>query len=73
MLRNLVLVNKETCPVCLEVRASSLQGSLGCIIPAILAPFANLSVSIVKNDFIELYRLYKKFALREDKIVINKS
>ncbi|VEN54061.1 unnamed protein product [Callosobruchus maculatus] len=44
VLKYLVLENEDTCPVCMEVRASSLQAVTGTILPLILAPLSTISL-----------------------------
>ncbi|KAJ3640652.1 hypothetical protein Zmor_027200 [Zophobas morio] len=45
VLKDVVLQKRDTCPVCLEMRASALQAFIGCGFPLLLAPLANLSMA----------------------------
>nr|CAH7768730.1 unnamed protein product [Callosobruchus chinensis] len=47
VLRDLVLENRGVCPICMEVRASSLQAVTGSILPLVLAPLSTIAVSIM--------------------------
>ncbi|CAH1993972.1 unnamed protein product [Acanthoscelides obtectus] len=46
VLKNLVLSNDDTCPICMEVRASCVQAASGIILPVILAPLSTIASGI---------------------------
>ncbi|KAJ8967842.1 hypothetical protein NQ317_005513 [Molorchus minor] len=45
VLKELILLNQETCPICIELRASVVQGTLGCLLPLTLAPASAISLA----------------------------
>lgn len=46
VLKELVLLKQDQCPVCLELRASAIQSFFGFALPLVLAPVTSIGVSI---------------------------
>ncbi|KAL1491970.1 hypothetical protein ABEB36_012481 [Hypothenemus hampei] len=46
VLKKVVLLNFDTCPLCLQTRAAALQATLGVVFPAILAPIGCASLAL---------------------------
>lgn len=42
-----ILLEKDSCPMCLQLRAAAVQGFLGTVYPAILAPLAAYMVLVI--------------------------
>ncbi|KAG5875844.1 hypothetical protein JTB14_012964 [Gonioctena quinquepunctata] len=51
VLRELVLMKQEKCPVCIQMRSAALQGGIGCILPLVLAPITSLTLVQKYNTY----------------------
>ncbi|RZC39401.1 DUF1370 domain containing protein [Asbolus verrucosus] len=69
VLKNVVLQKRDTCPVCLEMRASAIQAGLGCVFPIIMGPLNTLllaqryltyDIPYVSKEPMKVLRLVKK-------------
>lgn len=63
-----ILLQKDDCPLCLQLRAATMQGALGVVYPTILAPFAAYMVkaemlNFIVNRNLEIWFVFK-FAIR---------
>ncbi|KAL3278752.1 hypothetical protein HHI36_016280 [Cryptolaemus montrouzieri] len=64
-----LILKKTECPICVEMRASAIQATLGCILPAVLAPISSLSMAVKYATFdvpylhkepLKVFQLYTK-------------
>nr|XP_023019201.1 uncharacterized protein LOC111508016 [Leptinotarsa decemlineata] len=69
VLKDLVLKNQDTCPVCLQTRAAALQAAVGCVFPLLIAPISSLTlvnryktydIPYISREPMKIFRLIQK-------------
>ncbi|KAK9873633.1 hypothetical protein WA026_023418 [Henosepilachna vigintioctopunctata] len=64
-----MILQKTACPVCLELRSSAIQATVGCLMPTILAPLSSFALAhkygtsdipYIHQEPKKLFQLYRK-------------
>lgn len=56
-----VVLAKERCPLCLQMRAAAIQGSFGFVVPTLLSTFSGLMVNSINSSKIHSYLIRIQF------------
>ncbi|KAJ8947940.1 hypothetical protein NQ318_020841, partial [Aromia moschata] len=69
VLKQLLLLKQEQCPICMEMRAAVVQAGAGCLMPLILSPitsiglvhrFGTFNMPFITKEPLEVLKLLRK-------------